>query len=179
MHYILALLLFVLTLLPTSAGATGHALRAVATWAGLPTDVAIHSLNAEPADIDGGFIAAGTHCSWFFCQTVPTIILMWTGSEVPYGVKLGVLLHEIGHYHQWKTETFDSLGVVEREWAADAYAVRALCQLGLDGPAVTLSSFRWVYVTKGYKGDKDHGTLADRMDAADRVGCRGVSQEAA
>jgi hypothetical protein len=84
-------------------------------------------------------------------------------------ITLMVLLHEISHclQDQEGQDMYSDLRAVELD--ADRRSVQLACALGLDGPSLLHDLWVWAKKTFGYEGDKNHGTLAQRISQGENV----------
>lgn len=127
---------------------------------------------SDPNDLNGGFIAAGAACDFFACYEFERpVVMLVAGENVPREVLVYILLHELGHYEQWKAMGRPPLrewmhhyhaNAVEMEWAADVYALQVGCALGID-PGTLRAAFEWMQQHYDYAGDSLHGDVADRV----------------
>lgn len=175
---LLAVLLLVVAPLKTAADTARwtETAEVVLQWAGVRdvdfTVVEDPDLNM----VNGAFMPPGTYCWWTYCYVVPQAsIVIYAGADVPELILTYVLLHEVGHYLQWRALGADRFSVdgVALEWDADVFAVNAACSLGYDGIALIRAFEAWVFVHYGYEGDPEHGLMADRVAnaAARAISC--------
>ena len=84
-----------------------------------------------------------------------------------------LLLHELGHYWQWKQGTLtacwwfvcDLAKKIQQEWDADVFGVNAACRIGLlTAPAEYQAFFTMLRERFGYTGDPWHGDSRDRVE---------------
>lgn len=163
----------------------GDAQRAysLARWAGMGSEVEFtYTVDSADDGINGGFIPPGYYCMWLYCVDVPQpAIMILAGKDVDPDIIQFVILHEVGHYLQWRELGQDMFQAdrVSLEWDADIRAVDALCGMGQDGRASVQAFFDWIFLHFGYEGDIEHGLASDRVEHAVKASraCR-VSYEA-
>lgn len=90
-----------------------------------------------------------------------------TSPEIPADAQLMVTLHEIGHCLQAQEGFFYGRTSVQIELDADRRSADLACSLGLDGVRMLHDLFVWAFDVYGYDGDLDHGTMVERISAAE------------
>jgi hypothetical protein len=139
----------------------------LARWAGMDRTVEFQYLvPPDPVGIGGGFAPPGTYCSMFGCIELDrAIIMIAAGERVPRDMIDFVVLHEVGHYLQWKEigALMFTSHQVALEWDADIRAMNMLCHRGRDGRQIMRDFFDWARVHHNYHGDPDHGSARDRI----------------
>ena len=144
--------------------------RTLAMWAGMDRTVDFrYIVSPEPHGIGGGFASPGVYCSMFGCVELDhPVIMIAAGDGVPRDMIDLIVLHEVGHYLQWK-EIGPLMTIshkVALEWDADIRTVNMLCHLGRDGERIMRDFFDWLRVHHDYRGDDDHGSSRDRVGHA-------------
>ena len=139
----------------------------LARWAGMGAEVEfVYVVTPDPHGIGGGFMAPGTYCSLFGCLTVDQpVVMIGAGALVPSVISDFIVLHEVGHYQQWRdlgVERMMASDALALEWDADRRAVNMLCHLGRDGHRVIQDFFAWAATYYDYHGDPTHGSARDR-----------------
>ena len=110
-----------------------------------------------------------------YYQPMIHTLYIGTSDSTPPMVSLLILLHEIGHCHQYQEMTVPVQVALyptapSKELDADMRSGRMACELGIDGHTEIRKLFAWAKETFGYEGDSNHGTAAERIAAFD-AGC--------
>jgi hypothetical protein len=149
---------------PRTPGLTETEARWLLDWAGARDAVLRIHPSEDPREINGYFSPYRLECVDFFCAVLPgppTIGLV-IGRGANKAFLIYVLLHEAGHYHQWRQGQLLGRDLVQVEWEADVWAAQAMCALGLE-PSTVAAFFDFLRVSWGYEGDTAHGPAVERV----------------
>ena len=156
-----------LTALPLAADPP-HDVRSWAREAGLPNSF---ELLYEEGDFQAYFTTGGVACLMgpFLCMEYPPHIYVSAPKEWPREFLLFLLYHEIGHYHQVR------LGLHTGEWNADEFAVRLLCDQGLNGPELAAGALSSITPLVNLDSPA-HGNHYQRIDNVRSMRCGGLEK---
>lgn len=146
-----ALLCLLVLLAPVGAEAlTQDQAQAIAEWAGFHGQVLVDREVEEPNGVFGVYLG------------ILPVILIDQPAGFPDRWAVLILLHEVGHYMQWRAGYFEDMLSIERELDADLWGLRAACGLGIT--PMDLHDL-WVWMIRRY-GDFDsesHGRASARI----------------
>jgi len=157
MKLLIRALAFVMLLLATACNSealTSEEAADIARWAGFTGMVSVDQDADSP---NGLFVVA------YIAPGIPLpIVHVAQPAGMPDAWAIIILMHELGHYVQWRDGYFSEMESVDREWQADVWGMRAACAYG-----VTLEDFHglWAWMLQAY-GDREspsHGKISERM----------------